>query len=88
MALQEGGLPYALRIMCDGVLETIGEMTFDGELKSRFTAHPKKDPVTGKLYGFGYHVCARSELLRFISYASPHNSRPWNTPQPYTFLQT
>lgn len=56
MALQEGGLPYALRIMCDGVLETIGEMTFDGELKSRFTAHPKKDPVTGKLYGFGYHL--------------------------------
>lgn len=49
-------MPYALRMLCDGVIETIGKVSFDGELKTPFTAHPKKDPATGKLYGFGYQV--------------------------------
>lgn len=57
MACWEGGLPYGLKMMCDGLVETIGEMVFDGSLKNPFTAHPKRDPVTGKLYGFGYQVC-------------------------------
>ena len=57
MALVESSLPYALRVMCDGMIETIGKATFDGKLNIPFTAHPKKDPVTGKLYGFGYQVC-------------------------------
>lgn len=56
MALAEGGLPYALRVMCDGVIETIGQMSYDGHMKGAFTAHPKKDSATGKLHGFGYHV--------------------------------
>lgn len=56
MALAEGGMPYALRVLCDGMVETIGKSTFGGQLKTNFTAHPKKDPVTGKLYGFGYQV--------------------------------
>ncbi|CAN0425920.1 unnamed protein product, partial [Ectocarpus sp. 13 AM-2016] len=55
-ALCEGGLPYALRVMCDGVIETIGQATFDGQMKAPFTAHPKKDPDTGKLHAFGYQV--------------------------------
>ncbi|CAM9454562.1 unnamed protein product [Ectocarpus sp. 6 AP-2014] len=53
-ALCEGGLPYALRVMCDGVIETVGQATFDGQMKAPFTAHPKKDPDTGKLHAFGY----------------------------------
>ncbi len=56
LALNEGGLPYHLRVLCDGVLETIGSVNFDGQMKMPFTAHPKKDPSTGKLYGFGYQV--------------------------------
>lgn len=56
MALGEGGLPYALRVMCDGVFETIGQASFDGQMKTVFTAHPKKDPSTGKLYGFANQV--------------------------------
>ena len=59
MALVESSLPYALRVMCDGMIETIGKATFDGKLNIPFTAHPKKDPVTGKLYGFGYQVHPR-----------------------------
>ena len=56
MALNESGMPYGLRVMCDGMLETVGRVSFEGELKSAFTAHPKKDPSNGKLYGFGYQV--------------------------------
>lgn len=56
MALQEAGLPYALRVMCDGAIETLGRTSFEGKLDTPFTAHPKKDPATGKLYGFGYQV--------------------------------
>ena len=61
MALVENALPYALRVMCDGVIETMGKATFEGEMKNPFTAHPKKDPATGKLYAFGYQVSRRCE---------------------------
>lgn len=56
MALQEAGMPYGLRVMCDGVIETLGRTSFEGKLETPFTAHPKKDSATGKLYGFGYEV--------------------------------
>lgn len=56
LALAEGGMPYALRVMCDGVIETIGRVSYGGEMKTAFTAHPKRDPATGKLYGFGYQA--------------------------------
>lgn len=56
MALNEGGLPYGLRVMCEGVIETLGKMSFDGQMKTAFTAHPKEHVSTGKLYGFGYQV--------------------------------
>ena len=49
-------MPYALRVMCDGMLETIGRVSFEGELKTNFTAHPKQDPSNGKLYAFSYKV--------------------------------
>lgn len=56
MALCEGGLPYALRVMCEGVIETLGVLSYEGKMQTAFTAHPKKDIATGKLYGFGYQV--------------------------------
>lgn len=70
MALCEGGLPYALRVMCEGVIETLGKMSFEGEMKTAFTAHPKAHISSGKLYGFGYQVGAQGgmdqELLRLL----------------------
>jgi len=39
-----------VRILCNGLLETIGRVTLEGKLHSSFTAHPKVDPVTGKLH--------------------------------------
>ena len=55
-ALNEGGLPYHTHISGEGVIGTIGSVDFDGQMKVPFTAHPKKDPSTGKLYGYGYQV--------------------------------
>lgn len=46
----EGANPYELT----PELDTVGRTTFGGELPCGFTAHPKIDPVTGELLGFGY----------------------------------
>jgi carotenoid cleavage dioxygenase-like enzyme len=51
MALWEGGAPHQIQIPN---LDTIGEYTYNGQLKSAFTAHPKVDPVTGEMMFFGY----------------------------------
>lgn len=63
LALNEGDMPYCLRLLCSGLVETLGRLTFQvrgkggkgGErqrLESSFTAHPKLDPETGKLHFF------------------------------------
>ncbi|KAI3427019.1 hypothetical protein D9Q98_006961 [Chlorella vulgaris] len=56
LALHESDLPYALRIACNGLIETLGRVTFGGKVQHAFTAHPKKDPETGELFYIGYSV--------------------------------
>ncbi|KAK9839226.1 hypothetical protein WJX81_002592 [Elliptochloris bilobata] len=56
MALHEGDMPYAVRVMCDGLIQTLGRITYDGKLDHPFTAHPKIDPKTGELFFIGYEV--------------------------------
>ena len=34
--------------MCNGVVETMGRVTYDGKVKHAVTAHPKVDPDTGE----------------------------------------
>ncbi|MBW4645652.1 MAG: carotenoid oxygenase family protein [Goleter apudmare HA4340-LM2] len=51
MALWEGGVPHKIQVPD---LQTIGEYTYDGQLASAFTAHPKVDPSTGEMMFFGY----------------------------------
>ncbi len=36
-------------------LSTVGAYTFDGKLGETMTAHPKIDPVTGRMHFFGYY---------------------------------
>lgn len=55
-ALHEGDMPYALRVLCSGVIDTLGRDNFDGRLKHRFTAHPKVDQRTGEMFAFGYNL--------------------------------
>ncbi|MDF5712257.1 MAG: carotenoid oxygenase family protein [Nostoc sp. S4] len=71
LALNEGCSPHAIKLP---ELDTIGEYTYNGKLISKFTAHPKVDPVTGEMIFFGYSfvtppylqysvVSAQGELL-------------------------
>ncbi|MGK7933851.1 MAG: carotenoid oxygenase family protein [Microcystaceae cyanobacterium] len=53
LALWEGGSPYGLKIP---QLETQGKHTFDNQLKTPFTAHPKVDSVTGEMMFIGYSL--------------------------------
>ena len=47
----EVGLPYQLD---PADVSTVGPYDFGGQLTSAFTAHPKIDPVTGRMHSFGY----------------------------------
>jgi carotenoid cleavage dioxygenase-like enzyme len=47
----EVGFPYQLS---PDDLSTIGVRDYDGALTGAFTAHPKIDPVTGRMHAFGY----------------------------------
>ncbi len=51
-----------LRIACDGLLETLGRVDFDGRMSHNFTAHPKIDPITGEMFYFGYAGQRASQL--------------------------
>ncbi|GAO56429.1 carotenoid oxygenase family protein [Novosphingobium sp. NBM11] len=68
-----GGRLYALKedspaLVMDAVtLETAGYTDFDGKMKGEtFTAHPKTDPATGNLCGFGY--ASKGILTRDMAY--------------------
>jgi carotenoid cleavage dioxygenase len=50
LCLWEAGPPTVL----DEQLATVGTTDFGGRLAGAFTAHPKVDPVTGRMYAFGY----------------------------------
>jgi carotenoid cleavage dioxygenase len=73
LALWEGGAPHHIQVPN---LDTVGEYTYNGQLKSAFTAHPKVDPVTGEMMFFGYSfappylqysvVSGLGELLRTV----------------------
>lgn len=54
LALSEGDKPYAIKVLEDGDLQTIGLLDYDKRLQHNFTAHPKVDPFTGEMFTFGY----------------------------------
>jgi carotenoid cleavage dioxygenase len=53
LALEEGHLPIELD---PATLATRGAWNFGGRLAGPFTAHPKRDPITGELVFFGFSV--------------------------------
>lgn len=74
LALWEGGEPYEIEV---SDLKTVGPYTYDGQLASPFTAHPKVDAMTGEMMFFGYSllqppylrysvVSAQGEILRTV----------------------
>ena len=61
LALWEASRPYRLD---PATLETIGVEDFDGALRpgQAFTAHPRLDPETGDLWGFGVEAGPKSTI--------------------------
>ncbi|CAM8903955.1 unnamed protein product [Rhodiola kirilowii] len=55
-ALGESDLPYAIHITCNGDIETVGRVDFNGKLSMSMTAHPKLDADTGEVFAFQYNA--------------------------------
>ncbi|CAM0953655.1 unnamed protein product [Alopecurus aequalis] len=53
MALSEVDIPYIVKVLEDGDLQTLGLLDYEERLKHPFTAHPKVDPFTGEMFTFG-----------------------------------
>ncbi|KAJ8901193.1 hypothetical protein NDN08_007042 [Rhodosorus marinus] len=54
LALGEVGVPYGMRMLCSGIVETLGAVTTNIQGSTSFTAHPKIDPDNGEMVAFGY----------------------------------
>uniref|UniRef100_A0A2N9I0T9 carotenoid 9,10-dioxygenase n=1 Tax=Fagus sylvatica TaxID=28930 RepID=A0A2N9I0T9_FAGSY len=67
LALQEIDKPYALQVLEDGDLQTLGMLDYDNRLTHSFTAHPKVDPFTGEMFTFGYSFTPPYITYRVIS---------------------
>lgn len=78
LAVWEGGAPHNIQVPD---LKTIGEYSFNNQLTSPFTAHPKVDAVSGEMIFFGYSftppylqygiVSAQGELLSTVPIELP-----------------
>ncbi|GLT81013.1 hypothetical protein SLA2020_524210 [Shorea laevis] len=53
-ALGESDLPYSVRLISNGDIETFGRHDFNGKLLRSLTAHPKIDPETSETFAFQY----------------------------------
>jgi len=72
LAMKEDGLPYELD---PHSLETRGRCDFGGRLRSRtFTAHPKIDPDTGEMIGFGYEAAGLASREMALQLIGPDGS--------------
>ncbi|GLC54223.1 hypothetical protein PLESTB_000836900 [Pleodorina starrii] len=77
LALHEGDLPYAVRILCSGLMETMGRLRVDPSWNRSFTAHPKRDPVNGELMFLGYSVETKPYVKMGIMDEQGRMTRQW-----------
>jgi carotenoid cleavage dioxygenase len=92
LALHEGDLPYVLRVLCDGVVETLGRARLATAARGKggdapaaasssslnsLIAHPKKD-ADGFLYSLSYRLDAQP-FVRYVG-LDPSGGVAWDTP--------
>ncbi|PON40751.1 Carotenoid cleavage dioxygenase [Trema orientale] len=83
LALSEADKPYALKVLEDGDLQTLGMLDYDKRLAHSFTAHPKVDPFTGEMFTFGYAHTPPYITYRVISKDGfMHDPVPITVPDP------
>jgi carotenoid cleavage dioxygenase len=77
LALKEDSPPAALDLL---TLETVvPTYTFDGKLPSKtFTAHPKRDPLSGNLVAFGYEAEGFGSKVVSMFEITPQGKVIWN----------
>ncbi|CAA3012611.1 carotenoid cleavage dioxygenase 1 [Olea europaea subsp. europaea] len=78
LALSEADKPYAIKVLEDGDLQTIGLLDYDKRLAHSFTAHPKVDPFT-EMFTFGY-----SHTPPYVTYRVISRDGAMNDPVPIT----
>lgn len=83
LALNEGDLPYAIRVLCNGLTETLGRLRFSRSWKTNFTAHPKIDPVNGDMLFISYRYEANPYVSAGVLDEFGNLVRHWGVEVPY-----
>ena len=83
LSLNEGDLPYALRILCSGMIEDMGRLTFPGYKGKAFTAHPKLHPKTKELAFFGYDFESKPYMRAGLMNHEGAMTKSWDIDLPW-----
>lgn len=73
LALHEADMPYALRVLCEGVVQTLERVTLGSQTK--FTAHPKVCQLLPSSHGT-QRLDADIGIQEMLTLSSPSADRP------------
>ncbi|KAG2490110.1 hypothetical protein HYH03_011416 [Edaphochlamys debaryana] len=83
LSLNEGDLPYGLRVLSSGLVETLGRLKVDKAWKTSFTAHPKVDAATGELLFMGYSFARNPYVTAGVLDEQGKLTKRWGVELPY-----
>ncbi|KAG2454857.1 hypothetical protein HYH02_000688 [Chlamydomonas schloesseri] len=86
LALNEGDLPYGVKVLCNGLIDTLGRMQLPRSWRGPFTAHPKLDPVTGELIFLGYSFSGQPYVSAGVLDEHGNLARQWGVELPWPVM--